>query len=322
MNTINLVPIQQELQYMPSNNQIINQPMLDKNQNIQPVPQNQVNVPQNDLKKLTDCLFTKKKLSITVQLVLIMEFIYLVAVVFNYGYNIKRLISGFGNFLFALFVWAPMASKIEKCSSTVRYFLLFLINSAILNVINFSGVLYVPNLWCFIFFETILIALSNKEKSMQYFCSKISGKKLIFASIIFSFLSCNSFISILKVLFYVFIYHKVLIKKLVISNERVLSLESFCLFSVLKNNTKSFISLEQSNLKSNINNSSNMSSFVPSVIYPNYDYYYSGITRPQFIVENLAQIPDQVSNNMNAAPKSNIESNSSENKEKNLENNA
>ena len=307
MNSENPAPTQQELQDLPSNNQIINQPMLEQNINIQR-PKNPINPNKTNLKKFADYICFKNKLSITVLFILEMELFYFFVVIFTEGYynnNLFKVISAVGNFSFALFVWAPMATKIEKCSSTVRYFLLFLINSVILYIITLFGFTYISKLWCFVLFETILISLSNKEKKIKFFCFKISGNKLVPLTIIYSF-CFNSFISILAVIIYVFIYRKILIKKLVISNEKVLSLENFCLFNFLKNHTKSFISLEQSNLKSNTNNN-NLSSFIPSNMYPN-SYNYSSYCwniQHQFNVENQAQAQNQV-NHMYIEPGNNI----------------
>lgn len=190
-------------------------------------------------------------------------------------------------FLFALFVWCRMAMKIEKNTSTVKYGYLYLINLLILSICSFTLPFF--RIWNFILFETILIALNNKEKKMKFFFFRIPGKALIICSLIYH-LIINPFdiYSLIITVAYAFIYNKWLSQKLNISNEKVQRLENSCLIKTFKEKISTFISLEDTqkkdkkqqplvNHQQDINNSVNMS-FIPANMYPN---YYSGIIAAQ-----------------------------------------
>ena len=193
--------------------------------------------------------------------------------------------SSFGNFLFALFVWAPMAIKIEKNTTTVRYICLFIINDCILSICSLSFPLILNSVWNFILFETLLIAFSNMDKRMKFFCCKMSGKTVIISSIIYSFVfNFILFFPLAMTIGYTYVYKRWLISKFEISNERVERYENWCLFRWLKNKLNTFITLKdvlekekqsqplvQNNNMENVNNSS----FVPINMYNN--NYYSGI---------------------------------------------
>ena len=189
--------------------------------------------------------------------------------------------------LFALFVWCRMAMKIEKNTSTVKYGYLYLINLLIISICSFTLPLF--RIWNFILFETILIALNNKDKKMKFFCCRIPGKALIICSILYH-LIINPFdiYSLIITVAYAFIYNKWLSQKLNISNEKVQRLENSCLIKTFKEKFETFITLEDTqkkdkkqqplvNHQQDINNSINMS-FIPANMYPN---YYSGIIAAQ-----------------------------------------
>ena len=189
--------------------------------------------------------------------------------------------------LFALFVWCRMAMKIEKNTSTVKYGYLYLINLLILSV--FSLTLPFFRIWNFILFETILIALNNKEKKMKFFCFRIPGKYVIICSILYHLMiNPLDIYSLTITVAYAFIYNKWLSQKINISNEKVQRLENSCLIKKFKEKIATFISLEDTqkkdkkqqplvNHQQDINNSVNMS-FIPANMYPN---YYSGIIAAQ-----------------------------------------
>ena len=192
------------------------------------------------------------------------------------------LFSSLGNFLFALFVWCPMAIKIEKNTSTVRYLLLFLINKLIISIFSLG----LQTNWNFILFETLLIALSNRNKRMKFFCCKMSGNAFIISSVVYN-LIFNFFLiyPLIITLGYTYVYRRWLITKLAISNEKVEKYENYCLFNCLKNRLNTFITLkdvlerEKQHLPLVENNNNDMqnvneSSFVPMNMYPN---YYSGV---------------------------------------------
>ncbi len=215
--------------------------------------------------------------------------------------------SSLGNILFALFVWLPMAAKIEKNTSTVRYGVLYLINCSILCVLTLNFPLSCNRIWCFVLFETLLIAFSNRNKKMKFFCCKLEGKVVIIITIIY-FLIFNwfFFISVGVTFVYTFVYQKFLINKFGISNEKVERIENSCFFNWLKNKLATFITLKEVLEKgqqqplvqnSHIQNSNN-SSFVPVNMYPN---YYSGFNPNMQPIQPIphAEAIENVESNMN-----------------------
>ena len=192
--------------------------------------------------------------------------------------------SSFGNLLFALFVWGPMAIKIEKNTSTVRYGCLYVINNVFLSICCLSFPLMLNTVWNFILFETLLIAFSNKDKRMKFFCCKMSGKAVIASSIIY-YLVFNwiLFFHLAITVGYTLVYKRWLINKFGISNERVERYENWCLFRCLKNKFTTFVTLKdtlekekqsQPLMENNNMQNANNSSFIPINMYNN---YYSGI---------------------------------------------
>ena len=221
------------------------------------------------------------------------------------------------DFLFALFVWCRLAIKIEKNISTVKYGFLYFINLFILSIctlpfpFHYWNPLYytiyeifygrqilgywdkiilikctkIQLLWNFILFETILIALNNREKKMKFFCCRITGKKVIIFSILYHFLfNWFSIIHLIIIVAYSFIYNKYLSQILNISNANVQKLENTRFIKYFKDKFLNFISIDEIQNKDkkeqplvnpqqqDISNSA--MSFDPSNIYPN---YYSGI---------------------------------------------
>ena len=233
-------------------------------------------------------------------------------------------VSSFFDFIFALLVWSRMAIKIEKNTSTVKYFYLYIINLLVISLFTFSFPL--GRIWNFILFETILIALKNKDKKINFFCCKISGIYMTIFTIVYHL--CFNTLNLVSIIFtiaYAFIYKNFLIQKLNISNESVQRKELNCFINYLKNKFKTFISIEdilmlnqgQSNqqpLQQNINNynysvnnvnsmnsmiNSN-GSFIPNNMYPN---YYSGIAQDN---PNNNQAQMQYQPNANAQPVSDV----------------
>lgn len=314
MDTNNQIPTEQELQQMspeepkPSNPspQIIIQPMLVQNPVIQLVPESTT---PNRCEKLSNLITGSKNLPLTVFIILLLESLNLILSLFIFSCGFYSNVCGsIGNFLFALFVWTPMAAKIERCSSTARYSSLFFINSAILSLITFRlpNPICITRLWCFILFETIIISSSNEDKQIKCFFWKVSGKKLNIIAIVYSFIfNCDSILCIVLTVVYAVIYKKKLTKKFMLSNEKVTKIENFCFCSFLKRNLKTFITLEECLNKSE-NQNSNNSSFVPANLYPN---YYSNMMNQQGVINqpqvnyNLPPIqqPFQPSNNVNMA---------------------
>ncbi len=218
-------------------------------------------------------------------------------------------VSALADFLFALFVWGPMAIKIENNTSTVRYGGLYVINSSILAICTFGfPILSIHKIWNFVLFETLLIALSNKTKKMRFFCCKLSGNAVIACSIIYSFIfNSYYFFSLIVTVVYTLVYQKYLMKKFAISNEKVERMENWCCISGLKNKLSTFITLkevlEKGQQKQPLvqnSNVSNNSSFVPINMYPN---YFSGIApgmQQMQPMEQMAQAEGINSVNSNA----------------------
>ena len=220
------------------------------------------------------------------------------------------------DFLFALFVWCRLSIKIEKNISTVKYGFLYFINLFILSICTLPfpfhywdplyytiyeifcgrlglgcldkrvliGCTEIHLFWSFILFETILIALNNREKKMKFFCCRITGKKIIIFSILYYFLfNWFSIIRLIIIVAYSFIYNKYLSKILNISNANVQKLENTRFIKYFKDKFLNFISIDEIQNKDkkeqplvnpqqqDISNS--VMSFDPSNIYPN---YYSG----------------------------------------------
>ena len=212
-------------------------------------------------------------------------------------------VSALADFLFALFVWGPMAIKIENNTSTVRYGGLYVINSSILAICTFGfPILSIHKIWNFVLFETLLIALSNRDKKMKFFCCKVEGKTLIILTIVYHLIFNGVFIfSLLITIGYTFIYRRYLINKFAISNEKVEKMENWCIINWFKNKLTTFITLKevldkgnqnQSSQQNNIQNSNN-SSFVPNNMYPN---YYSGLQQPMQPMAQAEEIKNVESN--------------------------
>ena len=212
-------------------------------------------------------------------------------------------VSALADFLFALFVWGPMAIKIENNTSTVRYGGLYVINSSILAICTFGfPILSIHKIWNFVLFETLLIALSNRDKKMKFFCCKVEGKTLIILTIVYHLIFNGVFIfSLLITIGYTFIYRRYLINKFAISNEKVERMENWCIINWFKNKLTTFITLKevldkgnqnQSSQQNNIQNSNN-SSFVPNNMYPN---YYSGLQQPMQPMAQAEEIKNVESN--------------------------
>lgn len=213
-------------------------------------------------------------------------------------------------FLFALFVWAPLSIKIERYTSTVRYGFLYLINKIIISVCTFQFPFGLQKIYNFIIFETLLIASTNKDKKMKFFCCRITGKVLIVCTFIYQFIVMGFFLTpFLMIMIYTLIYKKCLINKFSISNEKVEKIENCCLIRCLKKRLFTFISLqeilekEQQKQPLNSENSdasnSNNSSFVSINIYPNNN---SGL------ISNISQMQsmqDKESNNTESSVDSN-----------------
>ena len=274
---------------------------------------------QNSFGKCSKCITGSENVPFMV-LVILMSFLASTVICFLIRFvdiMFYFFIAALFDFLFALFVWCRLAIKIEKNISTVKYGFLYFINLFILSIctlpfpFHYWNPLYytiyeifygrqilgywdkrilikctkIQLFWNFILFETILIALNNREKKMKFFCCRITGKKVIIFSILYHFLfNWFSIIHLIIIVAYSFIYNKYLSQILNISNANVQKLENTRFMKYFKDKFLNFISIDEIQNKDkkeqplvnpqqqDISNSA--MSFDPSNIYPN---YYSGI---------------------------------------------
>lgn len=301
--------MQQNIQQMPQPRMMAQSSQMQM-ANPQQIPQNQlyqviqINSTPNICEKFSKLLTGSYNIPLTVFLILMGSFLVFIIFLIVGPSFLKGLLifSSLGNFLFALFVWCPMAIKIERNTSTVRYMLLFLINKLIISIFSLG----LHTNWNFILFETLLIALSNRNKRMKFFCCKMSGNAFIISSVVYN-LVFNLFLiyPLIITLGYTYVYRRWLITKLAISNEKVEKYENHCLFNCLKNRLTTFITLkdvlekEKQSLPLVENNNNdiqnvNESSFVPMNMYPN---YYSGVA-PGIQMQPLSEegLPNDNSN--------------------------
>ena len=258
---------------------------------------------QNSCEKLSKFLTGNANIPLMVFLILMGSFLHMILSILFAGHYLGGyfISSSFFNLLFALFVWCKMSMKIESNTSTVKYAYLFFINLLVLSLVTITFPLC--RIWNFVLFETILIALNNKDKRIKFFCCRISGRLVIIFSVIYHlFFNWLGIFSLIVTIVYALVYNKYLSQKLNVSNEKAERLENMCFFNYLKNNFKTFISVQdvlnkekrEQPLVQDINNSVNMS-FIPANMYPN---YYSGIipnpNQPQIPQQPLAPAPGAI----------------------------
>ena len=273
--------MQPQQQMMPQNNQIPNANQPAQNQMYQVIQTES----QNTFEKCSKCITGSANVPFMVFIIIMSSFAVIAFFFLCYFHPIMPYFftGAIFDFLFALFVWCRMAIKIEKNTSTVKYGYLYFLNLFILSICTLNFPLFA--VWSFILFETILIALNNRDKKMKFFCCRITGKKIIIFSILYYFLfNWFSIIRLIIIVAYSFIYNKYLSKILNISNANVQKLENTRFIKYFKDNFLNFISIDEIQNKDkkeqplvnpqqqDISNSA--MSFDPSNIYPN---YYSGI---------------------------------------------
>ena len=298
--------MQQNLQEIPQPQMIDQNPQMQMVNPQQSQPQNQLyqiiqtDSTPNHCEKLSNYITGSKNIPIVV-------FLILMAISGALILNIVGLFSpitafsSLGNILFALFVWTPMAIKIENNTSTVRYGCLFLINCSLLCVMSISFPLSLNRIWCFVLFETLLIVLSNKDKKIKFFGRKMGGRAVIILSIVYNlFFNWYLFYCLIITGLYTFVYQKYLINKFNISNEKVERIENTCFIKWVKKKLTTFISLKdvlekgqqnqplvQNNNIENFNNSS----FIPVNMYPN---YYSEVAPGMQQMQSIPQGEDNI----------------------------
>jgi hypothetical protein len=260
--------------------------VIDQNQQmVQPIQsQNQFS---NFYEKFSKCITGSKTIPLIVFIIIILISLFFIIVLFlpapTFASKLKTIVFSLGEYLFAICVWAPMAVKIEKNTSTARYGCLFLINWFFLSIFTISFPFCLNRLWCFVLFETLLIALSNKDKKIRFFHFKIGGNAVIVLSIVYNtIMNWNVFYCVIITVAYTLVYQKYLIVKFGISNERVERIENFRFVNWIKRKVTTFVSLKdvlergqnsQPLVQNNAQNP-NESSFIPANMYPN---YYSSV---------------------------------------------
>lgn len=256
--------------------------------NNQNVPQAQINHKPKISSSLTQCerwskgLLGTTKIPLVVFLIIMYCAFLCVISLFFIQYGFLAFIT-IANLLFAIFVWGRYAAKIEKKTSTIRYGILFLINISIISLISLDIFFAVASTYSFILFETLLLAASNLNKQMKFFCFRLTGTQVIVGSLIFHFIiNCYHAFSIIITLIYALIYEKCLKYKIVISDETVRRVENWCFISCMKEKCSTFISLDNIEIKkdnkdsllessSNVQSGAN-NSFIPENIYPKQEH--------------------------------------------------
>ena len=157
--------------------------------------------------------------------------------------------------LFFYFVWFPVGKQIEETSGTMRYLIMFFINGSVIliGVVKYTSFFrrhfwyldyfYHPFIY-FVEFETILVALLNRTKSIKFFWFSLSNKYSPFVIILYYTIS-NGFNNGLFILIalYALIYEKLFMESLSISNQNIESIESNRIIKFLINHCKRYAQL-------------------------------------------------------------------------------
>ena len=162
--------------------------------------------------------------------------------------------------IFSLYFWFKDAVKLEKQIGTIKYMLIFLMNSICIQIIycilmfllsliiQSSFVLKMKitptgirneGLWPILMCDLTLLCLSNPEAPMRFFIFPCVIKAKYYPLVLFLiFTIINGFnfdFEILCGIAYGFLYHYYLKNKLNISNNFALKIENSCLFRWMKN---------------------------------------------------------------------------------------
>ncbi len=186
---------------------------------------------------------------------------------------------------FIFFFWAPLGKQIEITSGSGRYLLLFFINNIILLIPYFP---IVNNLYFlseinfnFTLFETLLVALSNKDKHIVVIKKKISFKFIIYVIPFISLILVYRIYGIIFTVAYSILYHKYLINKLYLNDEIIKKFENLFIIKLLMKN-KSYIKIFDEYIpiiENNIQNNENI-----------YDNNVVDIQNQQNVFENINEI--------------------------------
>ena len=160
------------------------------------------------------------------------------------------------NIILSLFFWIKYASELESSMGTIKYFLIFTMNSIIIQIfytlISYLISLLINNkqfllakikdkndisnsgVWPYIICELSLLSLSNPNQPMKILFFPCQFKAKFYPIILFIIFSImNSFIIDLEILtgiIYAFIYHIFIKKKIKISDELIEKIENLSIF--------------------------------------------------------------------------------------------
>ena len=160
------------------------------------------------------------------------------------------------NIILSLLFWLKYASELESSMGTIKYFLIFLMNSMIIQIfysilsclisllinnknyllekINNKNKVINSGLWPYILSELTLLSLSNPNQVMNFLFFPCQFRAKYYPIIIFIIFSImNSFVIDLEVLtgiIYAFLYHFFIKKKLRISDSLVQKMENLSIF--------------------------------------------------------------------------------------------
>ena len=205
------------------------------------------------------------------------------------------------NIIFAFISWIKDASNLESNIGTMKYMMIFMVNSILIQCIEMSILLiislisrqksflaynynlgYVENdgLWPIIMAELTLLCLCNPDIEMRFMFLPCVVKAKYYPILLFGFFTLlNQFqlnFGVLSGIIYGFLYHKYLKNMLVVSDSFINRLENCFVFNwmtkvkgYMKCNNNSVQNITISNVSNNIddnnnnNNNNNNKGFVP-----------------------------------------------------------
>jgi membrane associated rhomboid family serine protease len=164
------------------------------------------------------------------------------------------------NILFAFISWVPDAIRLENTSGTVRYFLNFLTNSTLINILYVimmllfsiffgTAALKVPSsgLWPIIMAEITMLCLANPDNPVQLFFIPCQFSAIYYPWALFGLFTIfngNISFDLLAGIGYGYLFFYFLRSKIQFSNEFIIKCENFALFKFMSKFT-GFITLQQ-----------------------------------------------------------------------------
>ena len=266
--------------------------------------QNQSSSCQEDLKKLYYSMpfFIRFVVTSTVILYLLNLFIHQISlylsnipyfVIFNFQvwrlFTNAFITTSIFNIIFAFISWIKDASNLESNIGTMKYMMIFMVNSILIQFIEMTILLiislisgqksilaynynlgFVENdgLWPIIMAELTLLCLCNPDIEMRFMFLPCVVKAKYYPILLFGFFTLlNQFhlnFGVLSGIIYGFIYHKYLKNMLVVSDSFIERLEKCFIFNwmtkmkgYMKCNNNSVQNISISNVSNNIDNNDN-----------------------------------------------------------------